>query len=138
MRAKNLLKCCRLGLLLILAASTSVSAQKKSSGWLNGAWEGVGYQNDDKSTWEIKLTARGRQYSIDYSSLSCGGRWQLISMNASRARFREVLERGQDKCADRGNVLIRRLSRKQILFLYSYKGDRDITASAVLYRKPQS
>jgi hypothetical protein len=138
MRARNLLKFCGAGVLFIFVAATSVSAQKKSSGWLSGTWEGVGYQNDDKTTWEMKLSARGGRYSIDYPSLSCGGRWKLISIDAARARFREILDRGQDKCADRGKVLIQRLSRRQILFLYSYKGDRDITASAVLYRKPQS
>ena len=136
MRTKYLLQCSVVCLLFLLAAATSVSAQKKSGGWLNGTWEGVGYQNDDKTTWDIKLIARGRRYSIDYSSLNCGGVWKLISLNESRARFREILDRGQDKCADLGNVVIQRLSRKQILFLYSYKGDRAITASAVLYRKP--
>lgn len=121
--------------LLLLPASLNVVAQKKSASWLNGNWEGTGYQNDDQSTWSMKLTARSRRYAIDYPSLNCGGRWQMISVNASRARFREVLDRGQDKCADRGKVLIQRLNRGQLLFLYSYKGERAITASAVLMRK---
>ncbi len=83
------------------------------------------------------FTARWKRYSVDYPTLNCGGRWRLISINQSRARFREVLDHGQDKCADRGRVLIQRISRKQILFLYSYKDARDISASAVLNRKVQ-
>jgi hypothetical protein len=59
----------------------------------------------------------------------------LISVNASRARFREILDHGQDKCADGGNVMIQRLNRNQIMFLYAYKGDKALTASAILNRK---
>ncbi len=132
---RSVIKCFGIGLLVLLATSVSVVAQKKSAGWLNGKWEGVGYQLDDQTTWAMKFTARRGRYSIDYPSLSCGGRWKLISSNAWRARFREVLNNGQDKCADRGNVLIQRLNRKQLIFLYSYERDREITASAVLIRK---
>lgn len=132
---KGVIKCFGIGLLLLLATSASVVAQKKSGGWLNGNWEGVGYQLDDQSTWAMKVTANHGRYSIDYPSLNCGGRWRLVSINGTRAQFREILNRGQDKCADRGKVLLQRLNRKQIVFLYSYAGARDISASAVLNKK---
>ena len=77
------------------------------------------------------LKVSGKRFTIDYPSLACGGRWQLISLNASRARFRERLDRGQDKCANSGSVLIQRLNRKQIMFLYSYQRERAVTASAI-------
>ncbi|SRR5581483_28402 len=136
MSRQNLLRCCGLALIL-LTISGAAAAQQKSTGWIKGKWEGTGYQIDDKSTWSMLFTARGKRYSVDYPTLNCGGRWRLISINQSRARFREVLDHGQDKCADRGRVLIQRISRKQILFLYSYKDARDISASAVLNRKVQ-
>jgi len=117
-------------------ATSATMAQQKSSAWIKGTWEGTGYQIDDKSTWEMKVTARGRRVTVEYPSLSCGGRWKLISINQSRARFREILDRGQDKCADRGNVLIQRLNRKQVVFLYAYEGKRDVSASSILNRKP--
>lgn len=122
---------------MLLTISVAAAAQQKSTGWLKGTWEGTGYQIDDKSTWSMVFAASGKSYSIDYPTLNCGGRWRLISINQSRARFREVLDHGQDKCADRGRVLIQRISRKQILFLYSYNDARDISASAVLNRKAQ-
>ena len=118
-----------------LVISGSVSAQTKSRSWIRGVWDGTGYQIDDKSTWGMTLIARGRTFTINYPSLNCGGRWQMISINSSRARFREVLDHGQDKCADKGNVLIQRLSRNQIVFLYSYRKTREISASAVLNRR---
>ena len=118
-----------------LVISGSVSAQTKSRSWIRGVWDGTGYQVDDKSTWAMTLIAHRKTFSINYPSLSCGGHWKLISINASRARFREVLDHGQDKCSDKGNVLIQRLNRNQIVFLYSYAKTRDISASAVLNRR---
>lgn len=119
--------------LVIFAAS--VSAQTKSATWMRGTWEGTGYQIDDKSTWTMLLKARGRSFAIDYPSLSCGGRWRPISIGAARARFVERLDRGQDKCADKGIVTIQRVNRNQVIFWWSYAGDTEVSASAVLTRK---
>jgi hypothetical protein len=120
-------------LLLLLCATHS--AQTKTGNWIKGTWEGTGYQTDDQSTWTMRLTARGRRFSIEYPSLNCGGRWQLVSINSYRARFRERLDHGQDKCADNGKVTIQRLRPRQVFFFYSNAGTREVTASAVLNRK---
>ena len=84
--------------LLLLLVFATVSAQTKSNNWLKGTWEGTGYQIDDQSTWAMRLTVRGHRFSIEYPSLSGGGRWQLVSTNNYRARFKERLDHGQDKC----------------------------------------
>ncbi len=110
-------------------------AQTKSNKWIYGTWEGTGYQTDDKSTWTMLFTARGRRFSIEYPSLNCGGRWQLMSVNTYRARFRERLDHGQDKCTDDGSVVIQRLNKNQVLFLYTNAGSREVTASAVLNQR---
>lgn len=120
--------------ILLLLAFASVSAQTKSNSWLKGTWEGTGYQTDDQTTWAMRLTARGHRFSIEYPSLTCGGRWQLVSINSYRARFKERLDHGQDKCANNGNVTIQRVSRRQVFFFYSNAGTRELTASAVLNR----
>src|SRR6266480_2324190 len=83
--------------ILLLLLCASLSAQTKTSNWIKGTWEGTGYQTDDQSTWTMRLTARGRRFPIEYPSLNCGGRWQLVSINSYRARFRERLDHGQDK-----------------------------------------
>ncbi|MEP6819169.1 MAG: hypothetical protein ABJA18_06515 [bacterium] len=126
-----------LGLLLLL--TSTAAAQRKSGSWLRGSWEGTGYQTDDQSTWAMKLTIKKskgvrRTFSIEYPSLSCGGRWRLVSMNRTEARFRELLDHGQDKCSDKGKVIIERKGG-QLIFLYSNEGSREITGSAVLNRK---
>jgi len=121
--------------LLLLMATSAAHAQKQSANWIKGTWEGTGYQIDDNSTWAIHFRASGKRFSIDYPSLNCGGRWRLVSISATRARFREILDHGQDKCTDKGSVLIQRLSRKQLMFLYSNPGTREVSASALLTRK---
>jgi hypothetical protein len=126
-----------IGLLLLLV--TSAASQTNRRPWLRGVWEGTGYQNDDNSTWTMKVTVKRlkggrRAFSIDYPSLQCGGRWELLSMTRSRATFRELLDRGQDKCSDKGLVTIQKIGR-QLIFLYANEGSRKITASAVLNRK---
>lgn len=127
-------------LLLLLVLVSTAASQAKQTSWLRGAWEGTGYQTDDGSTWPMKLTitrskGRGRTFSIDYRSLNCGGRWKLLSLNQSKARFREQLRYGKDKCANNGLVVVERISGRQIVFLFSYENSREITASAVLKRK---
>lgn len=124
------------GVILLLAVT--VSAQTRSKSWIRGTWEGTGYQIDDQSTWTMRVTSNGRRHLIEYPSLDCGGRWKLVSINASQARFKEILSHGQDKCTNNGSVLIRRLSRKQVVFLYSNEGRREVSASAVLNRKGRS
>ena len=121
-------------MLLPLVLGTAICAQTKANTWLKGTWEGTGYQTDDQSTWAMLFTARGRKFSIDYPSLKCGGRWQLIHINAYRARFKERLDHGQDECTDKGTVVIQRLNKRQVFFLYTIAGSREVTASAVLSR----
>lgn len=128
-------------LCLILILVSGAVAQGKPKPWLRGVWEGTGYQTDDGgSTWTMKLTVtrgkgRGRVFTIEYPSLACGGRWKLLSMNQSRARFREQLTHGQDKCANNGLVVLERKGAAQSVFLYSNEGSRELTASAILNRK---
>ena len=124
--------------LLSLFLGSAICAQTKSNTWIRGTWEGTGYQTDDRSTWAMLLTARGGKFSIDYPSLNCGGRWQLINLNAYQARFKERLDHGQDKCTDNGQVVVQRLNKRQIFFLYTIAGSRDVTASAVLTRRPKT
>ena len=129
-------------LALLLLLVSPVTAQGKGKSWLRGAWEGTGYQTDNDSTWPMKVTITKRKggrraFSIDYPSLNCGGRWKPLSINRSKARFREQLDHGQDKCTNNGLVTIERIGR-QLIFLYSNQGSRELTASAVLNRKRPS
>lgn len=123
-------------LVLLVSLTSIVSAQGKTNRrtWLNGTWEGTGYQIDNNETWAMKLTVQGRRYRIEYPSLKCAGSWIPISLNASRARFVEKISLGIETCTDNGNVVIERLSRRQIAYRYANRGTREVTASAILNR----
>jgi hypothetical protein len=126
-------------LLLFMAAvaypQTRNRTGRKNSTWLNGTWEGKGYQIDTDETWTMRLTVKGNRYLIEYPSLNCDGQWRPVTRNSWVARFREDITRGVDKCTDLGNVVIQRLSRKQIAYRYFNRGSREVTASAILNRK---
>jgi hypothetical protein len=124
-------------LVLLLSLTSVVSPQGKitTRKWLTGTWEGTGYQIDNNETWTMKLTARGRRYRIEYPSLKCGGKWVPLSIDANRARFIEKITFGLPDCVDNGNVVVERLSRRQIAYRFSNRGTREITASAILNRK---
>ena len=128
-----------LGLLFLLASP--IAAQDKNKPWLRGAWEGNGYQTDSEGekTWPMMLTIKRikngrRMFSIEYPSLSCGGRWRLLRFSGNKAEFREELNHGQDACANKGLVMIERVGG-QLIFLYRNQGSHEITASAVLNRR---
>lgn len=122
---------------LLVSLTSIVSSQTKTGTgrWLNGTWEGTGYQIDNNETWTMKLTVRGKRYRIEYPSLKCGGRWIPLSIDRSRARFIEKITLGLEDCVDNGNVVIERLSRRQIAYRFSNRGTREVTASAILNRK---
>jgi hypothetical protein len=123
-------------LLILFTCSVAVSQTGKRNGaWLNGVWEGTGYQIDNNELWTMLLTVKGNRYRIEYLSLKCGGRWRPIRITRHTARFRETLSSGADVCADKGKVVVQRLSRRQIVFLYTNQDDADVTSSSVLNRK---
>lgn len=127
-----------IGILLLLTAAVGVaSAQSKSrSGpWLNGTWEGTGYQMDANETWTMRLTVKGNRYVIEYPSLKCEGRWRPLRIRSWTMRFREKITSGIDECKDNGNVVIQRLSRKQIAYRYADRGTSEVSAFAILNRK---
>jgi hypothetical protein len=122
-------------LLVLLASVVPAQARTSKAKWLNGTWEGTGYQIDNNETWTMKLTVRGRAYRIEYLSLECGGRWIPLSLNQSRARFIEKITDNLEACTNNGNVVIERLSRRQIAFRYANRGSGEVIASAILNRQ---
>lgn len=151
MKATNkLFKCC-FALVIIfswLALSPATSAshppvestnpqalRTKPVSWLTGVWEGTAYQSNTKENWTLKLTAKNNSFRIDYPSLSCGGTWQLLSVNKTTATFREKLTYGQDQCVDNVTVTIQRLNRKQVAYWYVEPNDTRVIGIAVLEKQ---
>lgn len=120
---------------LFFSLTVAVCPQGKSRAWLNGSWEGTGYQMDTDTTWTMSFKARGKRYTIEYPSLKCSGTWRLVSVNSRRAIFREHILIGRESCVDRGVVTIERLNGGQIAYRFSNAGTSQVSASAILNRK---
>jgi len=90
-----------------------------SSQWLEGVWEGTGYQKSPKMTWSIKFIAASDTYVIQYPSLRCVGKWTLVEMGDDRATFKEAIVSGLDRCSTGGDVLIEKLSDEQVSYKYT-------------------
>lgn len=127
----------RLTLIVLLLVSFSLTglAQNRNDNWLNGTWEGTGYQIDNNTNWTMRVSVLGKKYSIEYPSLKCGGEWRLVSMNLQEATFVEKITYGKERCTDDGNVVVERLNENQVAFRYSLTNSTDVVASAILRRR---
>ncbi len=125
------------GLLLLLLVNGAICAQTKArpTSWLNGTWEGIGYQMDDGSTWTILLKVSRGKYSIEYPSLQCGGQWHRLRLTNWVGQFRETISFGLEDCVNGGRVVIQRLNGRQAAYRFSYRGTNQVSASAILTRK---
>lgn len=121
-------------LFILLSLPILVCGQSKRS-WLQGVWEGTGYQTDSENTWAMKLSIRKNRYVVEYPSLKCGGRWRLVSVSQSRAVFREHITTGGGECEPQGTFVIVRLNARQLGAWYSYAGKNEVVASAILHRQ---
>ncbi|MEL6537829.1 MAG: hypothetical protein AAFQ98_20585, partial [Bacteroidota bacterium] len=84
----------RFSLLLTLVLLVSSCSPK----WINGGWQGTGYQIDGQ-TWEVQMFADwDTGFEITYPDLSCGGVWDLTNQERLRFFFEETIEYGQDNC----------------------------------------
>lgn len=120
-------------LFLLFCLPVLVCGQSKGS-WLQGVWEGTGYQTDSENTWTMKLSIRRNRYLIEYPSLKCGGRWRLVSVSRNRAVFRERITQGVGECEPEGSYVVQRLNARQLGVWYSYRGKNEVVASAILNR----
>ena len=90
-----------------------------NSQWLEGVWEGTGYQHTPKMSWSVKFTAENDTYAIEYPSLRCGGKWTLVEMDGSSAKFKEVITRGLERCSSDGDILVEKISDNQVSYKYT-------------------
>jgi hypothetical protein len=109
-------------------------AQKKIS-WLEGTWEGSGFQIDNQS-WSVSFTHAEKKFTISYPSLACTGWWKISESSKSRVIFIENIT-VNNGCDQGDKVVVTRIDDKNIgvaWFVPAMYGDKAI-AFAVLYKK---
>ncbi len=120
--------------ILLLALTTFAQAQDIR--WLQGEWEGVGYQLSNGGTWTMAVNANIANYSIAirYPSLDCGGVWMIRSSSDCSIELVEDIEYGEDKCLDGGFIVLTRVDANHVAFTYFLVGTRTMDAYATLRR----
>ena len=120
----------------LLISSIPLSVNAQSTYWLDGQWEGTGYQKDNGHNWTILLTAdidRGI-YKIEYPSLSCGGEWVLSEIDGQRAVFTEKITDGIFRCANLGKVIVTPVDQNHISFTWFWHSTQELGAWSTLER----
>jgi hypothetical protein len=106
--------------------------------WLEGVWEGEGYQSDTRTTWAVRLRVQDGTYAIEYPNIPCRGRWTLIDKNSVGASFTEVITQGIDRCGNNSHVMIEKVNVSEISCKFTHARSRVVIATAVLSKKAQS
>jgi len=99
----------------------------------SGLWEGTGTQYDSNSSWSIRLTAVGGEYSIEYPSLGCGGTLTLLSNGPSKLELNESLSYGASRCVNNGKIVLEKTHENSVKFRWFYSNGRE-GASGTLVR----
>jgi hypothetical protein len=129
-------------LILILVLLFSVSlifaqqnpVQKKIK-WLEGNWEGTGYQID-KQNWTVSFGHADRKFSISYPSLGCSGWWKITKAGKSQVEFVENIS--INKGCDQGDkVIVTKIDDKNIsvAWFIPQMDENHPVAFTILYKK---
>ena len=100
--------------------TVSLMPQPNISDGFEGIWEGSGIQYNDNSSWTIKVTIVGDQYFVEYPSLNCGGKLDIISSNLEKMEFREHLSYGKSNCVDNGKTVIVKVESNRAQYQWYY------------------
>lgn len=103
--------------------------------WLEGIWEGKGYQTDTNSTWSVRLTIRDDNFSISYPDIPCSGVWAIVDQNSSGGTFREIISKNVSNCANNSQILLQKVTDNELTLKYSHENTREVIATATLRKR---
>jgi hypothetical protein len=106
----------------VFFVSTAFDTREDIS-WLNGQWIGLGYQPNTETRWSISLEADTdkRIFLINYPSISCRGKWKIVSADVNRIVFREKITEGIENCIPTGTVVVTKVDDNHISYSYFEK-----------------
>lgn len=118
--------------------SQSKPPEESTLSWLDGRWEGEGYQTDTKTTWAVRLTVQDGTYSVEYPNIPCSGKWTMLDKSSVGASFTEVISKGTNLCDTNSHVMLEKINDSEISCRYSHEGSRSVIATATLSKKAQA
>jgi len=104
---------------------------------LNGQWNGIGYQIDG-SQWEVDLTVKNRDITIDYPTLNCGGEWRIAKKMDEEVEFKELILYGINYCDQGVEVHVKKISKVEIevnYYLREYYPNKPIATATLTKMK---
>lgn len=103
--------------------------------WLEGIWEGKGYQTDTNSTWSVRLTIRDDNFSISYPDIPCSGVWAIVDQNSTGGTFREIISKNVSNCANNSQIILQKVTDNELTLKYSHENTREVIATATLRKR---
>ncbi len=128
MNLKSIMKVRNIIIITLLITSTGCKISKQISqhkiSWLNGTWQGTGYQidleNDNEWSILLEIDTNNQLYTIAYPSLNCSGKWKLIKSSKDQATFEELIELNTVDCTQNGKVILSKVDDDHVIFSYFY------------------
>jgi|GEM_PF-6506052 len=120
---------------LILASaafSFGLAAASSYAAGLGGTLQGSVTQDQPNSTYAVEIELYGDKGSVNYSSLGCGGRLDLLRSNGGAYSYKESLQFGKDKCIDGGTIELSPHPIDKAAWNYRWQGS-GVTVRGVLH-----
>lgn len=122
--------------ILPVLLSLSATGQSNVQDWLDGDWEGTGYQPGSNSSWALTLSVNSylNEASVSYPGLQCRGTWEIRDRDNEKIVFEEIITEGKNRCIDGSRIVVTLLANSlvQVAWFSDYSEGAD--AYAVLKR----
>lgn len=103
--------------------------------WLEGVWEGTGYQTDTDTTWSVRLIVRDDNFAIVYPDIPCSGVWAIVDQTSTGGTFREIISKNVSNCANNSQILLQKVTDNELTLKYSHENNRAVVATATLRKR---
>ena len=106
--------------------------------WLEGEWEGIGFQPDMLSNWNTILKSdpkNNKILKVNYPTIPCSGNWKILEIYKDRVIAKELITEDVQNCIQGEKVTIIRIDERQIAIIYSVREDGITNAYSVLVKK---
>ena len=116
-----------------------VTSLEKELKWLEGEWLGRGLQLDGigQTTWpiELNINLNKKTCKVNYPSLNCNGKWQLVKGNNYSATFMEMITEGKTKCYSGGKLILTLVDEHHLSYSFFYPDSGKLGATSTLIKK---
>ena len=121
----------------LVATTTHRDSPPRVPKWLEGEWEGVGFQPDMPSNWNtiLKSDPASGILKVNYPTIPCSGKWLITEIQKDRVIAKEEITENVQNCIQGEKVTIIKVDERQIAIIYSLREGEVANAYSVLVKK---